>query len=164
MSSELGKLSAMPISPFYKSIRDRIGSALLLFPGVAAIIRDERGRVLLQQNHEESWGLPAGAIEPGESPGVAVIREVFEETGLRVRPRRIAGILGGSSCRVRYSNGDEVEYVVTVFDCEVVGGELIASNEETRTLAYFQREQMPRLAFGYPNEVFDETRTSPYFA
>jgi len=153
----------MPMSSFYKSIRDRLGSSLLLMPAVAAIIRDESGRVLLQQRHDESWSLPAGAIEPGESPSVAIVREVFEETGLRVRPLRIAAVVGGSSCRVRYPNGDEVEYVVTVFDCEIVGGTAIESNEETRRLAYFRREDMPVLAFEYPREAFNDTRTSPYF-
>ena len=33
----------------------------------------------------EYWSLPAGAIEPGETPEEAVIREVWEETGLKVR-------------------------------------------------------------------------------
>jgi 8-oxo-dGTP pyrophosphatase MutT (NUDIX family) len=108
----------MRMSSYYRSIRDCVGSALLLIPAVAAIVRDEAGRVLLQQRHDDSWSLPAGAMEPGESPTVAVIREVFEETGLQVRPSRIAAVVGGSSCRVRYPNGDEVEYVVTVFDCE----------------------------------------------
>jgi 8-oxo-dGTP pyrophosphatase MutT (NUDIX family) len=153
----------MPMSPFYKSIRARLGSSLLLVPGVAAIIRDETGRMLLQQLHDESWSLPAGAVEPGESPSVAVVREVFEETGLHVRPSRIAAVVGGSSCRFRYPNGDEVEYVVTVFECKVVGGKFLGSNEETRTLAYFRREDMPVLGFEYPREVFEEDRVSPYF-
>ena len=101
----------MPMSSFYRSIRDRIGSSLLLIPAVVAIIRDETGRVLLQQRHDRSWSLPAGAIEPGESSSAAVVREVFEETGLQVRPSRITAVVGGSACRVRYPNGDEVEYV-----------------------------------------------------
>src|SRR4051812_47517941 len=108
----------MAISAFYKSIRDRVGTSLLLIPGVAAIIRDETGRVLLQQGHDATWSLPAGAVEPGESPSAAVVREVFEETGLHVRPARIAAVVGGATCRVRYANQDEVEYVVTVFECD----------------------------------------------
>jgi hypothetical protein len=50
-----------------------------------------------------------------------------------------------------------------VFECEIVGGTLIESSDETRTLAYFHRDEMPALAFGYPEEVFDEGRSSPYF-
>jgi hypothetical protein len=82
---------------------------------------------------------------------------------LHVRPRRIAAVVGGASCRVRYPNGDEVEYVVTVFDCEVVGGSPIDSNEETKRLAYVRTDEMPILAFGYPKEVFVESSSSSYF-
>ena len=153
----------MPMSAFYSSIRDRIGTSLLMIPAVAAIIRDGTGRVLLQQRHDGSWSLPAGAIEPGELPSAAVVREVFEETGLQVRASRIAAVVGGPSCRVRYPNGDEVEYVVTVFDCEVVGGKLVESNEETRTLVYFRRAEMPALAFEYPGAMFEEDRPAPHF-
>jgi 8-oxo-dGTP pyrophosphatase MutT (NUDIX family) len=153
----------MGISPFYAAIRERVGHSLLLIPGVAAIIRDRSGRVLLQQLHDGSWSLPAGAIEPGESPSIAIAREVFEETGLHVRPRRIAAVVGGSSCRVRYTNGDEVEYVVTVFDCDTIGGSPIDSNEETKRLQYFGKDEMPALAFGYPEETFDESRSFAYF-
>ena len=63
----------------------------------------------------------------------------------------------------RYPNGDEVEYVVTVFDCEVVGGSFIDSHDETRTLEYFRREEMPALAFEYPAAVFDRNRAEPHF-
>jgi 8-oxo-dGTP pyrophosphatase MutT (NUDIX family) len=153
----------MSISPFYKSLRERVGPSLLLIPGVAAIVRDERSRILLQQRHDNSWSLPAGAVEPGESPPVAVVREVFEETGLRVRPSRIAAVVGGSACRVRYQNGDEVEYVVTVFECETVGGNLLESNDETLRLAYFAVGDVPPLAFAYPAEVFSRGRSETYF-
>lgn len=33
----------------------------------------------------EYWSLPAGAIELGETPEEAVVREVWEETGLKVQ-------------------------------------------------------------------------------
>ncbi|MBN9149838.1 MAG: NUDIX domain-containing protein [Micrococcales bacterium] len=36
--------------------------------------------------------VPAGTIEPGEQPEVAVVREVFEETGIAVRIARALGV------------------------------------------------------------------------
>ena len=38
------------------------------------------------------WTLPGGGIAFGEDPAAAMVREVYEETGLTVRPLDIAGI------------------------------------------------------------------------
>jgi 8-oxo-dGTP pyrophosphatase MutT (NUDIX family) len=124
------------MSDFYRRIRERLGSSLLLMPAVAALVRDREGRFLVHQRPDGSWSLPAGAVEPGETPAQAIVREVHEETGLVVCAERIAGIVGGSSCRVRYQNGDEVESVVTVFDCTAVGGELLQTGDETDERAH----------------------------
>jgi 8-oxo-dGTP pyrophosphatase MutT (NUDIX family) len=153
----------MAISGFYRALRDKVGNALLLMPAVAAIVRDESGRVLLQQGYDDLWSLPAGAIEPGESPGDAVVREVLEETGLAVVPTRVAAVVGGASCRVRYSNGDEVEYLITVFDCTVAGVSGPPAADETKRVAYFDVEQMPPLAFAYPAEMFRRSVEAAYF-
>ena len=153
----------MPISDFYRAIRDRVGTALLLMPAVAAVIRDAESRILLQQQHDGAWSLPAGAIEPGETPAEAIAREVMEETGLVVRPERVLAVLGGQHCRVRYANQDEVEYVVTVFACSVLSGALITANEETKSLKYFARSAMPQLSFPFPSEIFDAHLASPFF-
>jgi 8-oxo-dGTP pyrophosphatase MutT (NUDIX family) len=153
----------MAMSEFYRALRDKVGNTLVLMPAVAAIVRDERGRVLLQQKHDDSWSLPAGAIEPGESPSDAVVREVLEETGLTVVPTRVAAVVGGESCRVRYSNGDEVEYLVTVFDCTVFSVSGSPAPDETKRVAYFDVEQMPQLAFAYPAEIFRRAGEATYF-
>ncbi|GAB89448.1 NUDIX domain-containing protein [Gordonia rhizosphera] len=55
---------------------------------VGAIIRDKQGRFLLVQRRNEPqagrWTVPGGKVEPGETLAEAVIREVWEETGLVV--------------------------------------------------------------------------------
>jgi 8-oxo-dGTP pyrophosphatase MutT (NUDIX family) len=153
----------MAISAFYRAIRERVGSTLLLMPAVAAVIRDAGGRVLLQQQHDDSWSLPAGAIEPGESPSESVVREALEETGLVVRAESVLAVLGGERCRVRYANGDEVEYVVTVFSCAVLGGALVETNDETKSLRYFLPSLMPGLTFPYPREIFETDRSGAFF-
>ena len=143
----------MPMSSYYRSLREQVGHGLLILPGVAGVLRDKAGRVLLQRNWHGAWGLPAGALEPGEPPARAIQREVFEETGLHVRVERVLGVVGGPQCRVTYPNGDQVEYVSTVFECVRVGGQLIDSNEETSLLRWFPADAMPRLAFPYPDEI-----------
>lgn len=61
---------------------------------VAVVVRD-RGRVLAIYRHRfitgrEGWEMPAGRLDPGESPEAAAVRECIEETGWRpLRPRLV---------------------------------------------------------------------------
>jgi 8-oxo-dGTP diphosphatase len=63
--------------------------------GVAAILpRDGRLLVIRRSAHviaPGAWCFPGGAIESGETPQQAVVREMQEEVGLAVRPLRVAG-------------------------------------------------------------------------
>ena len=111
----------MPISEYLKGLRSKIGHDLLLGPAVAAVIRNEARDVLVHQRRDNGvWELPAGGVDPGEAPAQAVVREVYEETGLRVRPVRLLGVFGGTT--VVHPNGDETQPYCTLFECEVVGG------------------------------------------
>ncbi|WP_307861705.1 NUDIX hydrolase [Nocardioides xinjiangensis] len=52
------------------------------------LVRDTEGRVLLcRLTYKRDWDLPGGVVEVGESPRVAVQREVEEELGLQIEPR-----------------------------------------------------------------------------
>lgn len=63
--------------------------------GVAALIRDEQGRVLLVHrtySNEEPWALPGGWLEGTDSLEETVRRELLEETGLQVRVCDVAAV------------------------------------------------------------------------
>ncbi|MFD6508173.1 NUDIX domain-containing protein [Bacillus sp. NPDC060175] len=144
----------MPMSLYYKRLRKNVGSELIFMPSVAAIIKNEQGEILFQYPGGEYWSLPAGAIEPGETPEDAIVREVWEETGLKVEVKKEKGVFGGEEFRHTYSNGDQVEYIVVVFECEVVGGELKAIDGESLKLQYFPLFERPPLALPYPDRIF----------
>ena len=56
--------------------------------GTAAVIFDGKGAVLLQKRADNGfWGLPEGWLDVGEPVEQGVLREVYEETGLRVSMR-----------------------------------------------------------------------------
>jgi 8-oxo-dGTP pyrophosphatase MutT (NUDIX family) len=118
--------------------------ALGVRSGVSAVIFDRRGRLLLQQRSDGGqWGLPGGSVEIGESVADAVVREVREETGLRVRPRRIVGVYSHPTLQVvRYPDGNVWHYVSVCFECAVQGGELTTC-DETLALAYFAPGRLP---------------------
>ncbi len=118
--------------------------ALGVRPSVSAIILDRQGRVLLQQRSDGGqWGLPGGSVEIGESVREAVVREVQEETGLRVTAGRLIGVYSEPRRQVvRYPNGIVWHYVNISFECAVRGGDLTTC-DETLDLRYFSFQRLP---------------------
>lgn len=95
-----------------------------------------------------------GAIEPGETPENSVVREVWEETGLKVQVKKQKGVFEGEEFRHTYPNGDQVEYIVVVFECEVISGKLKSIDGESLKLQYFSLSEKPPLSLPYPDKIF----------
>jgi 8-oxo-dGTP pyrophosphatase MutT (NUDIX family) len=129
-------------------LRQHVGASAILVPGASACIRDEQGRILLQRRHDNRlWGLPGGGQNLGESAAQAMMREVYEETGLEVEPLRLIGIYSDPAFGKTYPNGDQIQPIVTLFEARVVGGDLSPHSPETLELGYFWPDDLPRMQF-----------------
>ncbi|MGI5292683.1 NUDIX domain-containing protein [Nonomuraea polychroma] len=121
----------MPISTYLRWLRNHVGHDLVLMPAVTAIVTDHEGRILLVTDLDTGWwALPGGSIDPDERPADAIVREMREELGVEVEPTAVLGVFGGPAMTVEYGNGDRVQYVTTVFACQIISGELTADGEE----------------------------------
>ncbi|MEV7384321.1 NUDIX hydrolase [Streptomyces lydicus] len=105
---------------------------------VAAAVIARDGRVLLVRRAVEEgdlrWQLPAGKIEPGESPEQAAVRETQEETGLTVEALKLLGD------RVHPKTGRLMSYTA----CSVVSGEAhVADTEELAEVAWASLAEIP---------------------
>lgn len=49
----------------------------------AAVVLNPQGQVLVVNQNGDSWSLPKGHVDPGESLEQAVVREIYEESGVR---------------------------------------------------------------------------------
>ncbi len=113
-------------------------------PKVAAAVLVEReGKILLVRRANEpqrgKWSLPAGFIDAGEDPKAAAAREVFEETGLRVRVTDLLDVISG---------GDDPKGadIVILYHGVIEGGELSAA-DDADAAAFFADEALPAMAF-----------------
>jgi ADP-ribose pyrophosphatase YjhB (NUDIX family) len=123
----------------------RLGKEGKIRLGCSAAILDEHGRVLLTRRTDNGqWCLPGGRMESGESAAEACEREVFEETGLQVRVKRLVGVYSHPDQLVVYPDGKKAHIVALHFEAEITGGELGLSNETT-DYGYFTLEEMERL-------------------
>jgi 8-oxo-dGTP pyrophosphatase MutT (NUDIX family) len=84
--------------------------------GVMALIRDERGQVLILEHtyrRRYPWGLPGGYLQSREDPPAGLVRELREETGLQIEVGQLlaAGI---------YTPGQ----IDLLYRAHIVGGQL----------------------------------------
>jgi ADP-ribose pyrophosphatase YjhB (NUDIX family) len=102
------------------------------------IVHDAAARVLLIRRgrppSEGSWSIPGGRLLPGESAAAACVREVGEETGVRVEVVRLAG-------RVERPAPGGGVYVIDDFLCRWVAGVPVAA-DDARDARWFTRREM----------------------
>jgi 8-oxo-dGTP pyrophosphatase MutT (NUDIX family) len=134
----------MPMSSYVRRVRAKMGNEFLLMPSVTALVFDEARRLLLVRpsTRDTVWVAPGGAVDPDEQPQDAVVREVWEETGLLVEPTELRGVFGGPEYRVWYANGDEVGYMMAVYECRATGGSLQTDGEEIVEARYFAADEL----------------------
>ena len=107
---------------------------------------NDRGEVLPNRRADSGgWALLGGIVDPGEQPADAVVREVYEEAGIRVVPARLTRgvpLAGGSA----YPNGDHSQYVFTAFECVPVDDTPPRVNDdESMDVGYFPLGALPDL-------------------
>src|SRR5579863_1765734 len=115
-------------------LRAAVGHDLLLLPSVSVLPVDLAGRMLLVRHtgHDDGWAVLGGAVDVGESPAEAAIREAREEIGAGVRLRELLGVLGGPDYEVTYPNGDRAAYVTAVYEAEIISGVPAVADNELR--------------------------------
>ena len=102
----------------------------------------KNGKILLAHENNGTWSLPGGWCDVLESVGSNTIKEVKEETGLDVIPKKIIAIQD----RNKHNKPIYAYGVCKIFVmCEVVGGSF-EKNIETTEIDYFDLVDLPILA------------------
>ncbi len=107
------------------------------------------GKILLTQREDfETWILPGGGLEDGESLAQAAIRETREETGLDVELTRLVGV---------YSRlGSWWDGYMVLFAAKPVGGEIKCQEGETIAVEWFAFDELPGpLSLGHKRRIQD---------
>jgi len=154
----------MGIAPHIARLRAFVGHELLVLPCVTVLPLDETGRVLLARHagHTDGWATVGGAVDPGESPAQAAVREAREEIGVEIRLGRLLDVLGGPDYEVTYPNGDRVAYVSAVYEASVADGIPAPADGELSEVAWFAPEELPALELSrFTRALFNATGYLP---
>jgi ADP-ribose pyrophosphatase YjhB (NUDIX family) len=107
------------------------------------------GKILLTQRTDyETWVLPSGGVEDGESLAQAAMRETKEETGVDVELTRLIGV---------YSRlGNWSPGYMVLFAAKPVGGEIRCQEGETIAVEWFAFDDLPSpLSLGHKRRIQD---------
>jgi ADP-ribose pyrophosphatase YjhB (NUDIX family) len=108
------------------------------------VFRDD-GILLVRELADHGlYTLPGGWADVGDSPSEAVVREVWEESGFRVRAVKLLALLD----RNKHPHPPHIHHIYKVFvRCEITGGEARDSNE-TSGAAFFREDEILELSEG----------------
>ncbi|MER7514808.1 NUDIX domain-containing protein [Streptomyces sp. NPDC126499] len=136
-------------------------------PSVTAVVRDAAGRLLLiHKTDNDLWALPGGGHDIGERIADTAVREVEEETGIRVEVDGIVGLYTDPEHVLAYDDGEVRQQFSICFRAHAVGGDLRTSSEskEVRWVDPADLDDLDihpsmrlRIAHG-----LDESRREPY--
>ncbi|MBP3648824.1 MAG: NUDIX domain-containing protein [Clostridia bacterium] len=129
---------------YIRWLREKVGHDRIMLVFSGGCILNDQGQVLLQKRGDSGlWGFPGGAIELGESPEAAAIRETQEETGLQVAVGGLIGIY--TDCQMSYPNGDQAHSICIAYELRQTGGQLGSDDPETAALRWFSLDEAPAL-------------------
>ena len=109
--------------------------------GVRAAVFDAAGRILMVREtvDEHRWSLPGGWADVNQTPAQSAVREVFEESGYRVRAVKLAAVWD----RARQAHPPLAFSVVRMFFVCALEGGSPATSIETSEVAWFAEADVP---------------------
>lgn len=130
---------------YIQDIRKFIGHAPMLSAGATVVVLKDNKILLNLRSDTNTWGIPGGAIELGETLEETASRELKEETNLEAESFTLLNVFSGKDFYFKYPNDDELYSVVTLYLAEGVTGSLKITDGESFELKYFGKDELPNL-------------------
>ena len=115
--------------------------------GANAIITCQ-GRLLLEKRRDSDiWGLIGGGCKKTETGRQAIVREVYEELGLRIKPERFEklAVYDNPGRIAAYRDGSIWRMVIVVYGLEFDEEPQLRISSESKELRFFTKEELAEI-------------------
>ena len=137
----------MSVVKFYRGDPNAPKTTQRAHLGANAIITC-KGKLLLEKRRDSDlWGLVGGGVKNYETEEQALIREIYEELGLRISKDRIKklGVYGEPGRIAAYCDGSIWRMVIVVFGLELEAEPQMTISAESRDLRFFSKEELQNI-------------------
>jgi ADP-ribose pyrophosphatase YjhB (NUDIX family) len=111
---------------------------------VRGVVFKENKILLVKEKVDGKWTVPGGWADVGSSPSENVEREVFEESGYRVKTKKVLAVYD----RNKQGHTPFIYHLYKIFFlCEIIGGEA-KKGTETEDVGFFAENKLPDLSVG----------------
>lgn len=109
---------------------------------VRGLVMSDDKILMVQERSNGLWALPGGWADVNHSAAESTEKEVWEETGLNVKATHLLAFYD----KLKHDHPPHWPHThVAFFLCEIIGGTLCDSTEETSKVAYFSINELPEL-------------------
>ena len=100
-----------------------------------------------KRRDSDTWGLIGGGVKKSETPLQAIVREVYEEIGLRVRPDRFEklAVYGEPGRIAAFCDGSVWRMVIVMYRLELPEEPQMRISAESRQLRFFTPEELKNI-------------------
>ncbi len=131
---------------YWKFIRQKVGAARVIIPGVDVAIVENNKLLLVQSKDNSHWFLPGGLQELGETVFETGEREVKEELGIHIKATQLVSVYSGPNWVRRYANGDELQsltFLVRADYSAAANNTIVIDPSEIMNVDWFALDNLP---------------------
>ena len=134
----------MAIVTFYRGDPNAPKTTMPAHLGANAIITCGDKILLEKRRDSDLWGLVGGGVKKSETELQAIVREIYEELGLRISPARFKrlAVYGEPGRIAAYQDGSIWRMVIVVFGLEFDTEPSLKISNESKELRFFSKEEL----------------------
>ncbi len=109
---------------------------------IRGVVFQDNKILMVREKVDDHWSLPGGFCDIGLSASENITKEIWEESGFKVQPKKLLAVLHYDK---HPHPPNPYDYYKLFIECEIIGGEATVGME-TKGVAFYEEDQLPDLS------------------